>query len=235
MSRITDYSFLFEKMFGTSKSTNMVNSIKVSSLTSGSMQSQLRAAGIDTNSKQYKAVLKEMTKHAGSAGMFTNIQAIKNSMSHYDKDGDFIDQTTGLAGLVVTESNAESRKKIVSISESSRDEMFNLMKKEYLRENGVANGDTTKRSDVYTNLYRKTKKADRLTAGWTLQQYERAYRQAFYDAVKSVDPKWEVGKPMPSGVLDGITRESVENQLVKSGSSLVKRSTSSGSSLDVSV
>ena len=40
-------------------------------------------------------------------------------------------------------------------------------KKEFLRENGVLN-DTTKRSDVFTNLYRKMQKNDRLTAGHTL-------------------------------------------------------------------
>lgn len=36
--------------------------------------------------------------------------------------------------------------------------MFEQTKKEFLRENGVLNGDTTKRSDVYTNMYRKVKK-----------------------------------------------------------------------------
>lgn len=56
------------------------------------------------------------------------------------------------------------------------------------------------------------KKEDRLAAGNTLGQYERQYRQAFVDAVKSVAPDWELGKPIPDGALDGITRESVEKQ-----------------------
>lgn len=34
-----------------------------------------------------------MTKHDGSSGMFTNVQAIKNLMNQYDKDGDYIDPT----------------------------------------------------------------------------------------------------------------------------------------------
>ena len=46
------------------------------------------------------------------------------------------------------------------------------------------NGDTTRCSDVYNNLYRKMQKKDRLTAGYTLKKYERIYRQAFYDAAK---------------------------------------------------
>ena len=220
MSKITDYSFLFQSMFGTKSNAGVVNPLKVSDLSNGSLRSQLKAAGIDTNSAQYKAAVKQMTKHAGSGAMFTNVQAIKNLMKSYDKDGDYIDPTTGLAGLLVTEENASSRKRIVSIPESSKDEMFEQTKKEFLRENGVLNGDTTKRSDVYTNMYRKVQKNDRLAAGYTMEQYERAYRQAFLDAARKADPKWEIGKPIPSGALDGITRESVEANLKKSGSSL---------------
>lgn len=53
-----------------------------------------------------------------------------------------------------------------------------------------------------------------------MQQYERAYRQAFLDAARKADPKWEIGKPIKSGALDGITRKSVESTLKKSGGSL---------------
>lgn len=218
MSKITDYSFLFQSMFGTSK-TNPIGSFRLSQLNSGSVQAQLRAAGIDTNSKQYKAAVRMMTQNGNSA-MYANVQGIKNLMKSYDKDGDYIDPTTGLAGLLVTEENASSRKRIISIPESSKDEMFEQTRKEFLRENGVLNGDTTKRSDVYTNMYRKVQKNDRLAAGYTMEQYERAYRQEFLDAARKADPKWEIGKPIPSGALDGITRESVEANLKKSGCSL---------------
>lgn len=210
MSRITDYSFLFQSMFGTTK-TNAIGSFQLSQINSGSVQSRLRAAGIDTNSKQYKAALRVMMKN-GKGAMYANVQGIKNLMSQYDADGDYIDPTTGLTGLVVTEENKVSKNRIISIPESSREEMFELTKREFLRENGVLNGDTTQRSEVYTNLYRKMKKEDRLAAGNTLEQYERQYRQAFVDAVKSVAPDWELGKPVPRGALDGITRESVEKQ-----------------------
>lgn len=210
MSRITDYSFLFQDMLG-SANKNVIGSFRLSQINSSSVQSRLRAAGIDTNSKQYKAALSVMMKN-GNGAMYANVQGIKNLMSQYDADGDYIDPTTGLAGLVVTEENKASKNKIISIPESSREEMFELTKREFLRENGVLNGNTTKRSDVYTNLYRKMKKEDRLAAGNTLRQYERQYRQAFVDAVKSVAPDWELGNPIPDGALDGITRESVEKQ-----------------------
>ena len=193
----------------------------------------LKRGGIDTNSKQYQAVMKSMSAACSGVG-YTNVQAIRNRMSRYDKDGDYISPVTGLAGLVVTEKNRAEKNRIIDIPESSRDEMFELAKKEFLQENGVGNGDNTRRSDVYLNLYRKMDKKDRLAAGNTLRQYERAYIQAFVDAVKKVNPKWEPGKPIPSEALDGITRESIDNLLVQSGGSLVKK-TSSGRTLDIQV
>ena len=61
MSKITDYSFLFHSMFGTksTKGASAIGSFQLSQLNSSSVQAQLRAAGIDTNSKQYKAVVLE--------------------------------------------------------------------------------------------------------------------------------------------------------------------------------
>ena len=123
---------------------------------------------------------------------------------------------------MVTEENASSRKRIISIPESSKDEMFEQTKKEFLQENGIQNGDTTKRSDVYTNMYRKMQKNDRLAAGYTMEQYERAYIQAFVAAAKAADPTWKAGKPIKSGALDGVTRESVEANLKKSGNSFTQ-------------
>ena len=209
MSRITDYAFLFQKSFGTS-GVNAIGSFQLSQLNSSSVQSQLKAAGINTNSKQYKAAVKEMMS-AGNGAMYGNIQGIKNLMSHYDKDGDYINPVNGLAGLLVTDENENSRKRIISIPDSSKEEMYELTKKEFLRENGVHNGDTTKRSDVYNNLYRKMQKKDRLAAGYTLEKYERIYRQAFYDAAKKADPNWEIGKPIKDGALDSVTRETAES------------------------
>ena len=56
----------------------------------------LKKAGIDTNSKQYQAVMKSMSAACSGVG-YTNVQAIKNRMSRYDKDGDYISPVTGLA------------------------------------------------------------------------------------------------------------------------------------------
>ena len=144
MSRITDYAFLFQKSFGTS-GVNSIGSFQLSQLNSSSVQAQLKAAGINTNSKQYKSAVKQMMS-AGNGAMYGNIQGIKNLMSHYDKDGDYINPVNGLSGLLVTDENESSRKKIISIPDSSKEEMYELTKKDefysiYWKEyNAVKNG-----------------------------------------------------------------------------------------------
>ena len=112
-------------------------------------------------------------------------------------------------------------RKIIHISEDARQKMFDETKRHFLQEYGVANGNTTKRSEVFREFQLSIPKEDRLKGTWTLGQYERAYRQAFYDAVKEVDPNWELGEPFSRRVLDNVTRESVDNALVKSGRNLV--------------
>ncbi len=221
MSKInTDYSYLFELMFGiknNNSSGGMLNSFKVSDISSSSVQTQLRAAGVDTNSKQYKAVISEMMKSAGeSAGaMFTNVQAIKNLMKNYNSDGDFTAGGFVVPGMLVNGIPESERHQIINISEDARQKMFENCKREFIAENGVANGDTTKRSDVFRAFQLSIKKEDRLKGTWTLEQYERQYNKAFYEAVKAADPSWKPGKQIPAGVLDGITRESIDKSLVK--------------------
>jgi hypothetical protein len=200
-------------MSGTTKST-IPGSFQLSQLNSSSVQSQLKAAGINTNSKQYKAVIKQMMSNANGA-MYTNIQGIKNLMKNYDKDGDYIDPTTGLAGLDATNIPISQRHVIIDVDEKNRQEMFDNAKREFLQENGIANGDTTRRSEVYQNYQRSVGKADRLKGSWTLEQYERQYNKAFSDAAKAADPSWKPGKQIKAGALDGITREAIDTSLIK--------------------
>jgi hypothetical protein len=176
--------------------------------------------------------MKQMSQSAGGGVGYTNPQAIKNVMSGFDKDGDRIN-AFGVAGMDATGIPQSQRHKIISVSEKSRQDMFDETKRHFLQENGVGNGDTTRRSEVFTRYQLSVPKSDRLKGTWTLGQYERAYRQAFYDACKNADPKWEIGKDIPAGALDGITRESIDSCLVKGrgefGETLERRS------LDVSL
>lgn len=237
MSNITNYSFLFQSMFGGTKSTwgagaTLPGMFQFSQLNSSSIQSQLKAAGIDTSSKQYKAVIQQMTKDGCTGSMFTCVQAIKNLMKNYNSKGEWVEPTTGLTGLLVTDETGDSYKKIIDIPESSKDKMFEAVKNIYLNNNGMTDG--TGKTEIYMDMYRQMKSDDRLSAGYTLRQYHLAYTQAFVSAIKAVDPTWEYGKAVPSGALDSVTRESVESQLVKSGNTFVKK-TSSGSTLDMKI
>ncbi|MEE1251092.1 MAG: DUF3879 family protein [Lachnospiraceae bacterium] len=182
----------------------------------------LKNNGIDTNSKQYQAVMKRMNASVGAGVGYTNPQAIKNLMKSYDKDGNYISPSSGLAGLTVTEENIAQKHHIISILESSREEMYEVTKREFLNGNGIADAETTKRSDVYINLYKKMPVKDRLAAGNSLRQYERAYRQAFIDAAKAVDPKWELGKPIEPDALDNVSREDIDSSLKKTDGRFVQ-------------
>ena len=237
MLNITNYSYLIQSMFGGTKAIWGVGStlpgmFQFSQLNSGSIQSQLKAAGIDTNSKQYKAVIQQMSKDGCNGSMFTSVQSIKNLMKNYNSRGEWVEPTTGLTGLLVTDETGDSYKKIIDIPESSKDKMFEAVKNIYLNNNGMTDG--TGKTEIYMDMYRQMKSDDRLSAGYTLRQYHLAYTQAFVSAIKAVDPTWEYGKAVPSGALDSVTRESVESQLVKSGNTFVKK-TSSGSTLDMKI
>ncbi len=237
MSNIINYSFLFQSMFGGTKTSwgtgsTLPGVFLFSQLNSSSIQSQLKAAGIDTSSKQYKAVIQQMAKDGCTGSMFTNVQSIKNLMKNYNSRGEWVDPDTGLTGLLVTDETGDSYKKIIDVPESSKDKMFEAVKNNFLNNNGM--GDGKGKTEIYMDMYKQMKSDDRLSAGWTLGQYHKAYAQAFKSAIKTVDPTWDYGKAIPSGVLDGITRESVESQLVKSGNTFVKKP-SSGSTLDIHI
>lgn len=225
MRKIADYSLLFQNMLGMPKK-NQINNIRLSQLNSKSVQAQLKAAGIDTNSKQYKAVIKQMMKD-GNGAMYTNVQAIKNLMKGYNKDGDYVGPNgIVVPGMIMNGIPESERHQIIDVSEEARQKMFDETKRHFLQEYGIANGDTTKRSEVFREFQLSIPKEDRLKGTWTLEQYERAYRQAFYDAVKAADPNWTLGQPFSRKVLDGVTRESVDNALVQSGNKLVLPRTS---------
>ena len=238
MSNVTSYSFLTRSMFAGTKTAwgtggALPGMFQFSQLNSSAIQSQLKAAGVDTSSKQYKAVIEEMKKDGCNGSMFTTIQGIRTAMKNYNSRGEWVDPDTGLTGLLVTDKTGSSYKKIIDVPESSKDKMFEFVKNDFLTKGGM--GDGTGITEIFVDMYKQMKSEDRLASGWTLNQYMRAYSQAFKSAVKAVDPTWDYGKAVPSGAINGITRESVESQLVKSGNKLVKRSSISGSSLDIQI
>lgn len=205
--------------------------------------------GINTNSKQYKAAAKDyLANHCAEVAkmsplerqmyeLFGGEQAyMRNVMKMYNSDGDYVgaDGST-VPGMVATGIPESESHQMINVSEEYRQKMFDMVKKEFIRENGVANGDTTNRSSVYREYQLSIKKEDRLKGSWSLEQYEQKYRSALAAAVKAANPNWKNGDSFDPSILDSVTRESVESQLVKSGNTFVKRSSVSGSSLDMKI
>ena len=226
MPNITNYSPLIQSMFGRKgvswrAGATLPGVFQFSQLNSSSIQLQLKAVGIDTSSKRYKAVIQQMTKSGCTGNMFTNVQAIKNLMKNYNSKGEFVDPNTGLTGLDVTDETSDSYKKIIDIPESSKDKMFEAVRNNFLPRNRM--GDGKGKTEIFMDMYRQMKSDDRLSAGYTLRQYHSAYAQAFVSAIKAVDPTWEYGKAIPSGALDGITRESMESTLVQKGNTFANK------------
>ena len=138
-------------------------------------------------------------------------------------------------GMIINGKSESEWHQMIDVSEEYRQKMFDECKRHFLQENGVANGDTTKRSEVFRAYQLSIKEDDRLKGTWSLEQYERQYRLALSAAVRADNPNWKNGDSFDASILDSVTRESVESTLVKSGNTLVKRSSVSGSSLDIQV
>ena len=152
---------------------------------------------------------------------------INNLMKQFDSEGDLLN-ANGVAGMDVT-GKGTSWQQLTSVSEEYRQKMFDNVKREFIQENGLSNGDTTKRSDIFKDYQLSVSKDKRLSGTWTLEQYEGQYRAAMYAAVKSANPNWKPGQKFDTSILDNVTRESVESTLVKNGNRLVRNS------IDVSV
>jgi len=156
---------------------------------------------------------------------------IRNYMGLFDEDGDFINPY-GVAGMDVTGKDPSEWHKIIDVSETARQDMFDETKRHFIQENGVANGDTTKRTEVFTRYQLSVNKSDRLSGTWTLGQYEKMYSKAFYEAVREANPNWQLGQPFDTSVVRSITREDVEARIVKGSSELALRARQS---LDIKV
>ena len=143
-------------------SSDIINQMLGSPINSKKGKQMLKNAGIDTNSKQYKAAMNMMTSSMkGGAVGYTNPQAIKNLMSSFDKDGNLLN-AFGVAGMDATGIPESERHQIIDVSESARQKMFDETKRHFMHEKGVANGDTTRRSEVFRDYQLSVPIKDRL-------------------------------------------------------------------------
>ncbi len=156
---------------------------------------------------------------------------IRNYMGLFDEDGDLVN-CYGVAGMDITGKDPSEFHKIIDVSETARQDMFDETKRHFIQEKGIDNGDTTKRTEVFTRYQLSVNKSDRLSGTWTLGQYERMYTKAFYEAVREASPGWQPGQPFDTSIVRGITREDVEKRIVKGSSEF---SLKPGPSLDIKV
>ncbi len=140
--------------------------------------------GISNGNKQYKEVEKKRLEAViAEEAMMTPEQKMlyellggreahmRNVMSNFNSDGDFI----GPGGVVVPgmyhgEDGAVDRstwQQLINVSDESRQKMFDNVKREFIQENGISNGDTTKRSQVFREYQLSVKKEDRAKGSWT--------------------------------------------------------------------
>ncbi len=154
-----------------------------------------------------------------------------------DKEIEEIIYESGICvrGMIMNGKSESEMHQMIDVSEEYRQKMFDECKRHFLQENGVANGDTTKRSEVFRAYQLSVKEDDRLKGTWSLQQYEKQYTSALAAAVRAANSNWKNGDPFDASILDSVTRESVEANLMKSGNTLVKRSSVSGSTLDMKI
>lgn len=182
---------------------------------------------INKNSKQYQAaardsmssiIAEEMTMTPEERQMYELFggreRIMKNKMKLYDSDGNMLN-SRGVAGMCMNGVSLKEAHQIIDVPDDWRQKMFDETKRHFIKERGVANGDTTKRSDIFEGYQRSANIDNRLKGTWTLGQYEKAYRRAFYNAVKAENPDWELGKPFDSSILNKISREDIENSLVE--------------------
>ena len=82
-------------------------------------------------------------------GSYRGSFKVKRVMQMYDSNG-YLKNPYGVAGMCVTDVPVSQRNQIISVSERAREDMYEACLRHFKLENGVANGDTTNRTAVYT-------------------------------------------------------------------------------------
>ncbi|EOS72876.1 hypothetical protein C817_05302 [Dorea sp. 5-2] len=77
-------------------------------------------------------------------------------MQNYNSDGDFV----GPGGIVVPgmyhgedgKVDHSTWQQLIPVSDEMRQKMFDNVKREFIQENGISNGDTIKRSKIFREI-----------------------------------------------------------------------------------
>lgn len=141
-------------------------------------------------------------------------QIAANRAKNFDENGEIIN-SYGVSGMCIHGKDPSEYRKITGISEEGKQKLFDMVKSEFIENDGILNGDTTRKSEVFAEYQKSIAKEDRLKATWTLGELEQEYREALIDKVKAANPKWEIGDKFDSSILEGVTRKSVSGTIDK--------------------
>lgn len=126
--------------------------------------------------------------------------------------------TQGVSGMCIHGKNPSEYRQLINISDKGKQTLFDMVKTEFIQNNGVLEGDTTKRTEVFSDYQRSIPEEDRLKATWTLEQLESMYRSEFVAAVKQSNPNWDFGTPFDHNVIQKLTKEDVSGSVDKQSS-----------------
>lgn len=126
----------------------------------------------------------------------------------------------GMTGMLFNfdSTDTSAHKQIIGISDEGKQSIFEMVKSEFLKGNGVHNGDTTRRTEVYAKYLRGIPEQDRAKASWTLDRLEAEYWSGFASVAKQTNSAWEPGKSFDRNVLQALARADVSGVLDKQSS-----------------
>lgn len=172
-----------------------------------------------SSSSNYRFMSQLFSQMAGKKVSFTDPLEKFAEQAKNSGNSDRVEtlNTQGIAGMCIHGKSASDWQQTIDISEDGQQELFDMVKSEFIKNNGKLDGDTTMRSKVYSDYLKSIPQEDRLKASWTLDKLEAKYRSALVDAVKQANPDWDFGKSFNSSVLDQVTLESVSAGSGKKG------------------
>lgn len=168
---------------------------------------------------QYNLMSRFFSNTTGNSTVFSNSvdKMSEKYRNRYASTNEVKVNSQGLTGMLFNfdSTDTSGHRQIIGISDEGKQKIFDMVKSEFMKENGVHNGDTTHRTEVYAEYLRSIPACDRAKASWTLDRLEAEYWQGFADAAKQADSAWEPGKPFDYNVIQGITREDVSGKIDK--------------------
>lgn len=156
-----------------------------------------------------------MTSFKSPFDSFSSKEKIAANRAKYlDENGEIIN-SYGVSGMCIKGKDPSEYRIITGVSEEGKQKLFDMVKSEFIDNDGVLNGDTTRKSEVYAEYQKSIVREDRLKATWTLGELEQEYRDALIDKVKAANPDWEIGDKFDSSILEHVSRASVSGAIDK--------------------